>query len=196
MYDKTSLRLLERIYLSPGIHKRELSRQLKLGMPSIDHAIKKAGNLLKKQKSGNLHRYFLDYSKSSLTPVLHCIEYSRLENLPEKAKIAIREFLKGLDEKPTLSILFGSYATAHYTKESDIDILLVYPKIENGKSIEYTAKQVSLNTLTSLNPIYLDFQDFRKSFHDSTKEFFKSLKREKVLLTGIEWWRQLVDEET
>lgn len=196
MYDKTSLRLLERIYLSPGIHKRELSRQLKLGMPSIDHAIKKAGNLLKKQKSGNLHRYFLDYSKSSLTPMLHCVEYSRLENLPEKAKIAIREFLKELEEKPTLSILFGSYATARHTKESDIDILLVYQKIGNPKSIENTAKQVSLNTLTSLNPIYLDFQDFRKSFHDSTKEFFKNLKKEKVLLTGIEWWRQLVDEET
>ena len=196
MYDKTSLKLLERIYLHPGIHKRELSRQLKLGMPSIDHAMKKVDKLLKKQKSGNQLQYSLDYSRTSLAPALHCIEYRRLENLPAKAKIALQEFLKELKEKPTISILFGSYATDKHTKESDIDVLLVYPKIENPKSIENTAKQVSLNTLTSINPVYMDFQDFRKSFHDSTKEFFKNLKREKIILTGIEWWRQLVDEET
>ena len=53
MYDNTALRVLEQIYLNPGMHKRELSRKLKLTMPSIDNSLRKMDKLLKKQKAGN-----------------------------------------------------------------------------------------------------------------------------------------------
>ena len=45
MYDKTEIRILEQIYLNPGIHKRELSKQLKLGMPSIDYGLQKIAKI-------------------------------------------------------------------------------------------------------------------------------------------------------
>jgi predicted nucleotidyltransferase len=94
-----------------------------------------------------------------------------------------------------LAIIFGSYASGNYTKNSDIDILLVFQKIENSKKIENTAKKVSMKTNTQLNPVYLSYQEFKESLHNSTKEFFKKLKKDKIIFIGVEWWRQLINEE-
>ncbi len=195
MYDRTETRNIEQIYLKPGIHKRELSKQLKVGMPSIDYALKKIERLLEKQKSGNQIKYFLDYSKKGLTPMLHEVEYSRFDKLPAKIKLSIKEFLKELKEKPIIAVIFGSYAKGDYTKNSDIDILLVFQKLENEKQIENTAKRISMRTNTKISPVYLDYKSFRESFHNSTKKFFRNLKENKTILVGIEWWRQLKDEE-
>ena len=195
MYDNTEMRILELIYLKPGIHKRELSKQLKLGMPSIDYGLKKISKLIKQKKSGNQINYFLDYSKEELIPLLNAVEHSRLERLPAKVRLSIRDFLKELETKPIIAVIFGSYASGTYTKSSDIDFLLVFQKIEDPKKIENSAKKISMKTNTQLNPIYLSYQEFKESFHNSTKEFFKKLKKDKIILIGIEWWRQLVYEE-
>lgn len=53
-----------------------------------------------------------------------------------------------------------------------------------------------MKTNTQINPIYLNYNEFKESFHNLSKDFFKKLKKDKIILVGIEWWRQLVDEET
>ncbi|MBU0459286.1 MAG: nucleotidyltransferase domain-containing protein [Candidatus Woesearchaeota archaeon] len=195
MYDNTKIKILEQIYLNPSIHKRELSKQLKLGMPSIDYGLQKISQLIKQQKAGNQIQYFLDYSKEGLTPALSTVEYSRLERLPAKIKLSVRDFLNELKDKPLLALLFGSYANNTYTKNSDLDILLVFQDVKDSKWIENTAKKISMKTNTRLNPVYLGYQEFKESFHNPTKEFFKKLKKDKIILIGIEWWRQLINEE-
>ncbi len=195
MYDNTELRIIEQIYLKPSIHKRELAKQLNIGMPSIDYSLNKISKLVRKYKSGNQINYFLDYSKEALMPMLYAVEFSRLERLPVKVKIAIRDFLGELDNKPLIALIFGSYAKGNYIKDSDIDILLVFQKLENEKSIENIAKRISMRTNTTISPVYLDYISFKKSFYDSTKEFFKNLKENKIILIGIEYWRQLKNEE-
>jgi len=196
MYDNTKIKILEQIYLDPGIHKRKLSKKLKLGMPSIDYALQKITNLIKKQKAGNQIRYFLDYSKEALSPALSTVEFSRFERLPSKVRLSVKDFLKELKEKPIIALIFGSYANGSYTKNSDIDILLLFQKVGDSKHIENTAKKISLKTNTKLNPVYLDYTSFKESFHNPTKEFFKKIKKDKIILVGVEWWRQLADEET
>jgi predicted nucleotidyltransferase len=195
MYDKTEIRILEQIYLNPGIHKRELSKQLKLGMPSIDYGLKKISKLIKIQKAGNQINYFLDYSKEGLNPALSIVESGRFEKFPAKVRLSLNDFLKELEVKPLIALIFGSYANDTYTKKSDIDILLVFQNVKDFKQIENTAKKISMKTNTELNPVYLNYQEFKESFHNSTKEFFKKLKKDKVILIGIEWWRQLIYEE-
>ncbi len=195
MYDKTCLRVLEQIYLTPQIHKRELSKQLKLSMPSIDYALKKLNKVLKEAKSGNRITFCLDYSNKNLTPMLYAVEYSRFKKLPLKIRLAINDFLKELNKKPILAIIFGSYAKGNYTQNSDIDLLLVYQSINAPEFIENTAKIISLRTNAKINPVYLDYNSFRKSFHDGTKEFFKNLKENKIILIGMEWWREIEDEQ-
>jgi len=195
MYDNTKIKILEQIYIHPGIHKRELSKRLKLGMPSIDYALEKIGKLIKKQKTGNQINYFLDYSKEELSPALSAVESLRLGKLPIKIRLSISDFLKELKDKPIIALIFGSYTNGTYTMESDIDILLVFQKIDDSKHIENTAKKIGMKTNTQLNPIYLDYNSFKELFHNPTKEFFKKLKIDKIIIIGIEWWRQLNDEE-
>lgn len=196
MYDKTEIRILEQIYLNPGIHKRELSKKLRLGMPSIDYGLKKIDKLIIHKKAGNQINYYLDYSKEKLSSELGCVEYSRFDKLPAKIKLSINNLLKELDVKPIIAIIFGSYSNRTYTQDSDIDILLVFQEAVDSKYIETISKKISMKTNTQLSLVYLDYKEFRESFHDPTKDFFKKLKKDKIILIGIEWWRQLIDEET
>ena len=195
MYDNTELKILKEIYLKPGIHKREISKQLKVGMPSVDYALKKISVLLKKRKSGNQIKFYLDYSKNSLIPLLCQVEYSRFEKLSAKIRFSIIEFLKELETKPLITILFGSYAKGNYTKDSDIDILLVFQKLEKTEKIEQVAKKVGMRYNASLQPVYLDYKSFKESFFNSTKTFFKNIKKDKIILSGIMWWVLLKNEE-
>lgn len=195
MYDTTELKILEQVCLKPGIHKRELSKQLKLGMPSINYALNKLNKLLIQKKQGNQLNYFLNYSNEDITPYLLFVEYFIFNKLPPKIRIAIREFLKELETTPIMALIFGSYANNTYTKNSDIDILLVFQSIDHSKTVENLAKRISMKTNTQLNPVYLDYISFKDSFHNETKTFFKNIKRDKIILIGIEWWRQLKDEE-
>lgn len=196
MYNITELKIIEQVYLKPGIHKRELAKQIGLGMPSIDYSLKKIDRVIKMYRSGNQIKYLLNYSEEALVPLLYAVEFLRFERLPMKIKISAREFIEELREKPLLAIIFGSYAKGNYHKESDIDILLVFQQIRNGNDIENTANKIGMRTNTKISPVYLDYASFRESFHNSTKEFFKNLKENKIILIGIEYWRQLKNEES
>jgi predicted nucleotidyltransferase len=194
MYNKTCLEILELIYTRQNIHKREMSKKLKIGMPSINYAVKKMNKLFINKKEGNLIKYRLNYSNKDLTQYLYSVENSRLKKLQPKIKIAINEFLEELKEKPIIATIFGSYARGDFDENSDIDILLVYNKVEDTQAIENTAKKISLNTNVIINPVYIDYISFKRSFHNTTKKFFKNLKNHKILLIGIEWWRQMENE--
>jgi predicted nucleotidyltransferase len=190
MYDNTTLKILKEIYTSPGIHKRGLSRKLKLTMPSVTNSINKIKKIIKEEKSGNQIKYYLDFSKDLLTPMLYLVEYNRFMELPSNIKISIKDFLKELDEKPVLAFIFGSYARGDYTKDSDIDIFLVYQKTK-GIDVENKANQISMRTNTKINPIYLNYDNFKESFYNQSKDFFKNIRKNKLLLIGIEYWRLL-----
>jgi predicted nucleotidyltransferase len=54
----------------------------------------------------------------------------RLERLSKKIGEAIKDILFTLENKPILTIIFGSYAKGNYTEESDLDILFVFSKFD------------------------------------------------------------------
>ncbi len=195
MYNNTLLKLIEQVYLNKDIHKRELSRKLGLGMPSVTYAIKKIGYLLKKRNVGNQMHFSLDYSNSELTPFLYMIENTRFNNLPKNIKNSVLKFLADLENKPLISLIFGSYAKGNYDKNSDIDLLLVFQKVSE-KEIENSAKKINLAFNVKIEPIYLDYDTFKKSYHQNNKEFFLKLKTNKILINGIEWWREIENESS
>ena len=155
----SELTVLREIYLEPGIHKRKLARNLKLGMPSIDYALKKIMHFLEEKKEGKNLKYFLKYN-IDIVPFLYRVEYSRMYCLPKKIRCAVFDFLRDLREKPLLAIIFGSYAKGGYTKNSDLDIMLVYQKVDK-KDIENTAKKISMRFGIDIEPVYLDYETFK-----------------------------------
>jgi len=195
MYNNTSLKIIEQVYLNKEIHKRELARKLKIGMPSVDYALKKVDFLLKRRKVGNQLHFSLDYSNVELVPFLYMIETKRLNSLPQNIKNSAINFLIDLRSKPLISVIFGSYAKGNYTKDSDIDLFLVFQKV-NEKEIENSVKKISLAFNTKIAPVYLDYENFKKSYHEENKEFFSKLKANKIFLNGIEWWREVENESS
>lgn len=196
MYDnKTDTKLLKEVYLMPGIHKRELSKRMGIGMPSVDFNINKVRKLLIEKREGKHIKYFIDYSKNGIVPCLYQVEQIRIAELPKKMQFAVFDLMKELGDKPLMTIIFGSYARGNYTKDSDLDVLLVYQNLANTKDIENTAKRVGMRHGVEISPVYLDFSAFRESFHNSTKEFFVNLKKDKIIMSGIEWWVGLKNEE-
>ncbi len=188
----TDLKLLREIYEKNGSYARELSRNLKLGMPSIKNSINKNKNILKNKKNGRNIIYEINYSKREVIPYIYLVEYSRLNDFPKKIQYLIFDFIKSLRTKPLISLIFGSYARNEFTKDSDVDILLVGV---DKKEAEEKAKMFSLKYDVVLSPVYLGYDTFKKDFYNQKKKFFQDLKRNKIIINGVEWWVELKNEE-
>ncbi len=74
--------------------------------------------------------YRLNVSNPLVYSVLSCFDFERFNTLPTERKKAILAFLDQLLVKPLIVVLFGSTAKGTYTKESDVDLLIVYNKKE------------------------------------------------------------------
>ena len=71
--------------------------------------------------------------------------------------------------------------------------MLVFNK--KTREPETKARIISSRYNVSIEPVYLDLEVFKKEFHNQKKKFFHDLKKKKLIVTGIEWWVELKNEE-
>ncbi len=194
MQNKT--KLVSAIFQNPGIHIRELSRLLGIGLPTIDHHLKnmEKRSLIKKVREGRNVKLYLNYAAISVIPELYCSEYGRLQNLPAYARDAIFEYLKSLESKPILTVVFGSYAKGTFSRKSDIDIFLVFHK-PHKDDIEGKSRAVRYKYSVDISPVYMDYAEFKDKFYNERDVFMMELKKNKILVQGIEWWVLLENEK-
>ena len=176
-----------------GIHLRELSRLVKTGLPNVKRFIDilEKEKVIRKQKEANLLKIYLRESQKTIA-YLKQTNNEKFILLSVKIQNAIVEFLDELEIKPLLTIIFGSYAKGNYNKESDIDILLVFQKLENVKEIENTARRISMRTGTKISPIYLEYKNFEKNFLDKNHDFSKEIRQDVIIVNGIEFYYALL----
>lgn len=188
------LNVLAEIYMKEGTHLREISRKLKLGMPSVkmhtDRLLKE--KLIIKRQEGRNIKFYLNRKNMFLVPYLYQIEYVRLSKLPKHVGEAVFGLIAALDTKPLLTIIFGSYAKDSYTKNSDLDLMLVFSRMDSG--IEKKARLISSRYSVKIEPVYLEWESFRKKFFDEKDAFMKELKAWKIIVSGIEHWLMLEKE--
>ncbi|HLC77412.1 MAG TPA: nucleotidyltransferase domain-containing protein [archaeon] len=191
----TMIEVLSEIYTNEGVHIRELSRRLKLSMPAVKNQIDKLlkeGLITKKREGRNLKLY-INRKNRNLTPYLYQIEATRLKRLPKSVGDSIFDLISSLENKPLMAIVFGSYAKGTFTKTSDLDIMLVFNK--PTEEIEKKAKLVGSRHSINLEPVYLSWDSFSKKFFDEKDAFMKELKGNRIIVTGIEYWRELENEK-
>ena len=191
----TKIDVLSKIYLNEGIHIRELSRKLGLGIPAVKNHVNNLlkENLIVKKYEGRNLKLYLNRKNRFLTPYLYQIEYIRLKSLPKNVVDAIFDILNSLENKPMMVMIFGSYAKGTFTKTSDIDVMLVFSKPD--EELEKKAKIVGGRYKTRLEPIYLSWKSFQKKFFDEKDSFMKELKENKIIIVGIEYWELLENEK-
>jgi len=191
---QTKLRMIKLLEeYKRGIHLRELSRLLKTGLPNIIRyaEILEKENVIKKQKDANLVKLQLKKSPKTIA-YLKQVNTERFLALPKKIQIAINDFLNELEIKPLIILIFGSYAKGNYTKDSDIDILLVFQKVENEGQLENTAKRISMRTNTKINPVYLNYKNFETNFLNKEHDFSKEIRQRVIVLSGIDLYYSLL----
>jgi len=189
------MEILEKIYLAPGIHLREIARRTELGIPAVKNHLDnflKEKVLTKKQEGRNV-KFYVNFRNRKIIPYLSEIETIRLERLPKNIGDAITDILSALENKPTITIIFGSYAKGSYTKESDLDVLFVFNEID--KEIEEKAKLISSRYLLKIRPVYLSWKEFREKFFNAKDVFMREIRENKIIVNGVEYWVMLENEK-
>jgi len=142
-----------------SIHLREIARKTKLNENSATRFLKilEKEDLLKSIFEGNLRKYSITSSRA-LFALFSIFDIERFGKLPGLRKDAVDFFMSALPEKPIIAVLFGSTAKGSYTKESDIDILLIVnKKINTEKAEDYADSQTGIK-ISCFQINYLSFQ--------------------------------------
>ena len=188
----TEMELLKQIYMKPGMYVRSLSRELKVGIPSIKYELDKllSKKVITSRKEGRNLKFYVNFSNKMTVPCLYNVEYSRVSELPKNVQDAVFHFLEFLQHKPVLTLVFGSYARGDYKKGSDLDVLVVFSETID-KRIEQKSKIISSRHGISFEPVYLSWDDFSKRYFDRSDSFMSQIRKDKILINGIEWWTML-----
>ncbi len=143
-----------------SIHLREISRRAGINENSASRILNhlEEQKILISKKEGNLKKYKINKNKIVFS-IFCVIDVHRFEKLPETRKRAIKIFLKKLKEKPLIVVLFGSTAQGNYTKDSDLDlVLIVNRKINTNESEEYSETQTGIR----INSFQIKFSELDK----------------------------------
>ena len=152
------LKLFYNNHNSP-LHLRGIARETKMNESSISRHLNnlvKQG-VLKFSKEANLKKFSIVNKQIPL--IFPLFDEERLENLPHLRKDATRIYLKILEKKPLLVIVFGSTAKETFRKDSDIDILKISStKDEDEEARDYADAQTGLK----LQVLNLTEEQFKK----------------------------------
>ena len=156
------------------LHLRDMSRKTKLHEPSISRFLKnlEKEKILKSEKEANLKKYFINKSKETYF-MFEFFDMEKYNKLPNIRKDAMKHYLNKLNEKPIFVILFGSTAKETYSKDSDMDLLLV---LNNKIKIDDAEKEVDALTAVKISTFQIIYEDFLEEL---------KLKNDKVVQSAL-----------
>lgn len=191
MLSDGELRVYRALYLNKeGLHIRDISRKAKLTLPAVSKHISRGEEkgVIVCHTRGRMKICRLHFGRKELVPILQEVELARFSELPGSARRAFNEFLDGLQEKPLIAFIFGSFAAGKQAKTSDVDVLLVYQHINEKvmKSAEASALRIRGRTNTNIQPVSISYDEFRKEMLDAENEFMKGIRKSALVVYGIE----------
>ena len=138
--------------------------------------------ILKKEKNKSNTFYSINYNNNLSLSILNLINMIKFQKLPFEKRKAIEDVI--VLSKPNLVILFGSTAKGNFTKQSDIDLLLVYnkrPKID--------IKEITERYGVKINQIILEFKEL-----DERNETVKHILKTGYPLTGYLYFYKILNK--
>ncbi len=156
------------------IHLRDISRKIKLNESTtsthLNNLVKEG--ILKTEKEANLKKFSI--YKNKIPSIFPLFDYEKLDALPLVRRDAIKLYVEKLDRKPLLVIVFGSTAKGNFRKDSDVDILVIFPeKYNDEKTINYVNSQTGIKIQT--------FKINEEHFNEELK-----IKKDKVIQSALE----------
>ncbi len=179
------------LYLNKeGLHLREICRRSRLSLPAVLKHVNsgKAQKTILCEVKGRLNICRLNFGSQRLVPVLQEVELERFRKLPHEIQDSFNSFIADLKEKPLISMIFGSYAKGSFVNGSDLDILLVFQRIDNrlAKDIENSASKIGGRTGVSIQSVSISYNEFEKKLLDRENEFMKDIRKGSLALRGLD----------
>lgn len=160
---KTGVWKIMRLFYGPKgarLHLRDIARKSGLNENSASRFLgqmEKSG-ILASERDGNLKKYSLK-KNSRVFLLLAMLDLEKFNKLPSIRRNAVKYFLDALPEKPVIALLFGSTAKGGFTKDSDIDLLLI---VNRRIKTEEAEKQAEAQTAIRISPVQVTYTDFMR----------------------------------
>src|SRR3989338_6139684 len=154
------------------VHFREIARLSGMNESTASSHLKNLveNGIMKHVSEGNLKKFYV--SKSYLPEIFPLFDHERMEKLPLLRKNAIKMYIKSLENKPVLLIVFGSTAKGSFKEDSDLDLFEVFSIKKDTKAEKLVEAQTGVR-----------IQVFRLSEKDFLNETIT--KKDKVLQSAI-----------
>jgi hypothetical protein len=179
-----------------GLHVREICRVAKLTLPAVAGHINKGEKegMISCEKRGQLKICRLNFESPRLVPVIQDVELARFQQLPHAVQDSFDSFMADLKEKPLIALIFGSFAKRSHDKKSDLDVLLVFQRIDLKliKGVELSAAKIIGRTGVNIQPVSLDYEEFERGMADSGNNFMKEVKNDALVLHGLDAYLKLM----
>ncbi|MFH1828402.1 MAG: nucleotidyltransferase domain-containing protein [Nanoarchaeota archaeon] len=171
---------------------REIAKKTDNSTSSISRQLKilKNSKILIERKSGKELMYSLNFKNNTTLKLCELVEVQRLEKFyrrNQEIKIILEDFLDKIKSENLVNVtIFGSIAKEKYTKESDIDILIITNRKEDfAKEIRKIHAEHEIN-LSIINMTKKELEE-KKS-----EPLIKELVKNCLILFGYEYFIQKV----
>jgi predicted nucleotidyltransferase len=185
------------LYMSKeGLHIREICRLSGLAIPSVIKHVNtgQKEKMIVCEKKGTLKICRINFRNPKIVPIMQSVETERFNKLPHNVRDSFNSFISDLSERPLISLILGSFAKGNYSKGSDLDVLLVFQRIDNNlaKSIELSASKIRGRTMVNIQPVSLGYAEFEREIMNKENEFMKDMREHAIVLQGIETYLNVI----
>lgn len=165
----------------------QLSNRIGMDYKNVYNSVKGLENkeLIILERFGNAFNCILN---KKVHPIIFEAEYERRKNLLEDKNILILHKKLNALNFTFIALIFGSYAKGTYSKNSDIDLMVIGEK-NREKEIERIISLLPLN----IHYLFFTYEEFLTM--ERSREFnvvLEAIKRN-IILTGIEDYYRLME---
>jgi len=185
---KNKMEILKVIYEKRETHLLEIAKELRLHPYSAQKTLAKLKPILAEKKAGRTNLFSINKTQANYSDLVCLIEDYRLRT-KNKSVSSIISHLANLfsDRNVLVCCLFGSYARVSFTKESDIDVLLVVRK--RGAEIKSKISQLSSVLNKETSPLLLSEKEFNEALMRKEPSIM-SLKqpKQRLIIKGADYF--------
>lgn len=149
-------------------------------------------NLLVSKRKGNIDIYSFNLNNPVAVHFLQYLEAQENINFPRLDLIS--ELIERIPVKNYCLLIFGSYASSKYSKNSDIDICFLIESTEIEKRVKPYVNEVKLNHTIKMDEHYITFEDFVKMLVRDEENLGKQIFRKHKTFYNADIYYKLIKE--
>ena len=190
---KNKMEILKAIYEKKETHLLEIAKQLKLHPYSVQKTLAKLKPFLRERKAGRTVLLSIDKTNKKYFELINLIEDYNLTTKNKVVNSIIKHLTNLFTDKNILTcVLFGSYARLSFTKDSDVDVLLVVKR--KNREIKNEISQLSTILGKEVSPLILSEKEFLSTVNKKEPSII-SLKKpsQRLIIKGVDYFLEKIE---